>query len=57
MLKQIAFALTRTRHAAWWLPKWLERRLPALDIEGDRLGPAPAPAVPESVPLTPSTAD
>ncbi|MER5533045.1 MMPL family transporter [Streptomyces mirabilis] len=47
--------LALTRHAAWWLPKWLERRLPDLDIEGDRLGPAHA--VPESVPLTPSTAD
>ncbi|SFF80092.1 MMPL family transporter [Streptomyces mirabilis] len=46
--------LALTRHAAWWLPKWLERRLPGLDIEGDRLGPAHA--VPESVPL-PSTAD
>ncbi|MGW1498750.1 MMPL family transporter [Streptomyces mirabilis] len=49
--------LALTRHAAWWLPKWLERRLPDLDIEGDRLAPAPALAVPESVPLTPSTAD
>lgn len=47
--------LALTRHAAWWLPKWLERRLPDLDIEGDRL--APVHAVPESVPLTPSTAD
>ncbi|MER5339592.1 MMPL family transporter [Streptomyces mirabilis] len=48
--------LALTRHAAWWLPKWLERRLPDLDIEGDhRLGPVHA--VPESVPLTPSTAD
>ncbi|MGW1753215.1 MMPL family transporter [Streptomyces mirabilis] len=47
--------LALTRHAAWWLPKWLEGRLPDLDIEGDRLGPVHA--VPESVPLTPSTAD
>ncbi|MFF3135166.1 MMPL family transporter [Streptomyces mirabilis] len=47
--------LALTRHAAWWLPKWLERRLPDLDIEGARLGPAPA--APESVALTPSTAD
>ncbi|MET7972470.1 MMPL family transporter [Streptomyces mirabilis] len=48
--------LALTRHAAWWLPKWLERRLPDLDIEGDhRLGPVHA--VPEPVPLTPSTAD
>jgi RND superfamily putative drug exporter len=48
--------LALTRHAAWWLPKWLERRLPDLDIEGGhRLNPVHA--VPESVPLTPSTAD
>ncbi|MFF7597718.1 MMPL family transporter [Streptomyces mirabilis] len=47
--------LALTRHAAWWLPKWLERRLPDLDIEGDRL--SPTHAEPESVALTPSTAD
>lgn len=23
--------------AAWWIPKWLDRILPNLDIEGDRL--------------------
>ncbi|QUW77793.1 MMPL family transporter [Streptomyces mirabilis] len=65
-------ALALTRHAAWWLPKWLERRLPDLDIEGDRLDHAHAAALPESAPLprtgagdaegarasaTPSTAD
>jgi RND superfamily putative drug exporter len=21
-------------HRAWWLPTWLDRRLPAIDIEG-----------------------
>jgi RND superfamily putative drug exporter len=21
-------------HRAWWLPAWLERRLPSIDIEG-----------------------
>ncbi|MEV7372963.1 MMPL family transporter [Streptomyces sp. NPDC090301] len=43
--------LALTRHAAWWLPGWLAKRLPDLDIEGTRLaqnpqpaGPAPAPA-------------
>ncbi|MFB7234943.1 MMPL family transporter [Streptomyces sp. NPDC056269] len=43
--------LALTRHAAWWLPSWLAKRLPDLDIEGNRLthnpqpaGPAPAPA-------------
>ncbi|GHE05124.1 MMPL family transporter [Streptomyces alanosinicus] len=30
--------------AGWWLPKWLDRLLPDLDIEGERLAPAPAPA-------------
>ncbi|MDH6115188.1 RND superfamily putative drug exporter [Kitasatospora sp. MAP12-15] len=29
--------LALTRHAAWWLPKWLARLLPNLDIEGERL--------------------
>lgn len=24
-------------HHAWWLPKWLDRRLPSLDIEGESL--------------------
>lgn len=29
--------------AAWWLPKWLDRLLPNLDIEGERLAkPSPA---------------
>jgi len=22
---------------AWWLPKWLDRRMPNLDIEGEKL--------------------
>jgi RND superfamily putative drug exporter len=44
-------ALALTRHAAWWLPKWLDRRLPDLDIEGDRLDHAHAAALPESAPL------
>ncbi|SEK27599.1 MMPL family transporter [Streptacidiphilus jiangxiensis] len=29
--------LALTRRAAWWLPKWLARLLPDLDIEGERL--------------------
>jgi RND superfamily putative drug exporter len=32
---------------AWWLPGWLDRRLPNLDIEGASLtepGPAPSAA-------------
>ncbi|SFL60636.1 MMPL family transporter [Geodermatophilus ruber] len=39
--------------AAWWLPRWLDRLLPDLDVEGARLGPPPAPAragEPEAVP-------
>ncbi|CAB4901504.1 MAG: MMPL family transporter [Actinobacteria bacterium] len=27
--------------SAWWLPRWAERVLPDLDVEGARLGPAP----------------
>ncbi|MEU6257083.1 MMPL family transporter [Streptomyces sp. NPDC047043] len=41
--------------AAWWLPRWLDRALPVVDVEGEALtrtdpaGPAPAePAVRES---------
>jgi RND superfamily putative drug exporter len=29
--------LALTRHAAWWLPRWLDRVLPNLDVEGTRL--------------------
>src|SRR4051812_50000326 len=25
--------------SAWWLPRWLDRLLPDLDVEGTRLGP------------------
>jgi putative drug exporter of the RND superfamily len=28
--------------SAWWLPRWLDRALPDLDVEGAGLGPAPA---------------
>jgi RND superfamily putative drug exporter len=28
----------------WWLPRWLDRRLPHLDVEGDIAAPAPTPA-------------
>jgi RND superfamily putative drug exporter len=31
--------------AAWWLPRWLDRTLPKVDVEGERLA-APADAVP-----------
>jgi RND superfamily putative drug exporter len=28
----------------WWLPRWLDRRLPHLDVEGDIAAPAPTAA-------------
>ncbi|SFF63230.1 MMPL family transporter [Blastococcus tunisiensis] len=28
--------------SAWWLPRWLDRALPDLDVEGARLGSSPA---------------
>ena len=31
-------------HANWWLPRWLDRRLPHLAIEPPRLAPEPARA-------------
>jgi putative drug exporter of the RND superfamily len=27
--------------AAWWLPRWLDRIIPDVDVEGAKLGPAP----------------
>ncbi|MEU7009104.1 MMPL family transporter [Streptomyces sp. NPDC046332] len=30
--------------SAWWLPKWLDRILPRVDVEGEKLGQAQAPA-------------
>ncbi|AWK09494.1 hypothetical protein SSP531S_47720 [Streptomyces spongiicola] len=29
---------------AWWLPRWLDRVLPSVDVEGEKLGGAGAPA-------------
>ncbi|MFC9927820.1 MMPL family transporter [Streptomyces sp. NPDC127190] len=40
--------------AGWWLPKWLDRLLPDLDIEGERLATVPAPA--DTVVPVPTTA-
>jgi RND superfamily putative drug exporter len=34
------FALLGTK--AWWLPKWLDRLLPNVDVEGARLNREPA---------------
>ncbi|MFP3986648.1 MMPL family transporter [Streptomyces sp. E11-3] len=33
-------------HRAWWLPKWLDRALPNVDVEGERLQQATGPAAP-----------
>jgi RND superfamily putative drug exporter len=38
--------------SAWWLPRWLDRLLPDLDIEGARLGSAPVPAMRQPEPVT-----
>jgi RND superfamily putative drug exporter len=32
--------------SAWWLPRWLNRLLPNVDIEGDSLQPHPTPTEP-----------
>jgi RND superfamily putative drug exporter len=40
--------------SAWWLPRWLDRLLPDLDVEGARLGAA-RPAAPLREPLTAAT--
>ncbi|MGM0385904.1 MAG: MMPL family transporter, partial [Actinomycetota bacterium] len=39
---------------AWWLPKWLDRILPDLDLEGARLEIAPAPTEPRAATPAPS---
>jgi RND superfamily putative drug exporter len=36
--------------SAWWLPRWLDRLLPDLDVEGARLGTAPPAPVREPQP-------
>jgi putative drug exporter of the RND superfamily len=36
--------------SAWWLPRWLDRALPDLDVEGARLGAAPTAPAREPVP-------
>ncbi|MEY9844672.1 MMPL family transporter [Streptacidiphilus sp. MAP5-3] len=38
--------LALTGRAAWWLPKWLARALPDLDIEGERLQQHTRPSKP-----------
>jgi len=41
-------AMSLLGHWAWWLPAWLERRLPTIDIEGgDHEGEAQQPAAAE----------
>jgi RND superfamily putative drug exporter len=41
-------AMSLLGHRAWWLPAWLDRRLPTIDIEGgshdgEELQPAASP--------------
>ena len=39
--------LTLFGSAVWWLPRWLSKLLPHVDIEGEAEPPAPEPAPPE----------
>ena len=39
-------AIALMGEAAWWLPRWLDRILPHVSIEGEE-APAPAAAEPE----------
>jgi RND superfamily putative drug exporter len=49
--------MTLLGKAAWWLPRWLDKLLPNVDVEGEKLrhqlddAPVPAPPVPERVPV------
>ena len=36
--------LTLLGDKAWWLPRWLDRILPNVDVEGEALGIAESPA-------------
>ncbi|MEU6165752.1 MMPL family transporter [Streptomyces tanashiensis] len=37
-------ALALLGHKAWWMPHWLQRIIPRVDIEGEALNQAPSPA-------------
>jgi RND superfamily putative drug exporter len=37
--------------SAWWLPRWLDRLVPEIDVEGSRLHPQPAGPAPEPTPV------
>ena len=41
--------LTLFGSAVWWLPGWLSRLLPHVDIEGESEPPAPEPPAPKPV--------
>ena len=43
-------ALSLLGKAAWWIPKWLDRILPTIDVEGAGLDQQPAPR-PENAPV------
>ncbi|WP_380173932.1 MMPL family transporter [Kineococcus sp. DHX-1] len=38
-------ALALLGEAAWWTPRWLDRVLPRIDVEGSTLTPGPGPAL------------
>ena len=51
--------LALTGRSAWWLPRWLDRLLPNLDIEGERLtaaAPSPQLAAATAAPESPQAA-
>ncbi len=41
---------------AWWLPRWLDKILPHIDLEGGPQEPAPEPATPAAGPPGPAAA-
>lgn len=50
----IPAVLHLTGERAWWIPRWLDKLLPEVDVEGSRLKPTVAAAAP--VPPVPSAA-
>jgi putative drug exporter of the RND superfamily len=52
----IPAAMTLLGEAAWYLPRWIDRLLPNVDVEGERLksmsATPPPPTVPQLVPMS-----
>ena len=41
----------------WWMPRWLDRIIPRLNVDGPAHDPAPAPVIDEAPVLEPELVD